>query len=119
MRAALGEFLVVMDADLSHPPEQIPNLIAPLREGSADFVVGSRWVPGGSTHDWAGHRRLNSLVAAFLARPLSRGVRDVMSGFFALRRETFATARGLRPIGYKIGLELLWRCDIRRPAEIP
>src|SRR5690349_3120133 len=67
LRAARGEFLVVMDADLSHPPDRIPQLIARLRDGSADFVMGSRWAPGGSTHDWGGHRRLNSLVATLLA----------------------------------------------------
>lgn len=119
LREARGAFLVVMDADLSHPPRQIPELIAPLREGRADFTIGSRYVAGGSTQDWGGHRRLNSYVATLLARPLIVGLRDSMSGFFALRRETFATGRNLNPIGYKIGLELLCRCDIRCPLEIP
>lgn len=119
LRAARGEFLVVMDADLSHPPEQIPELIAPLRERRADFTLGSRYVAGGSTHNWGGHRRLNSWVATALAKPLSKGLADSMSGFFALRRSTFETARKLDPIGYKIGLELLCRCDIRNPMEIP
>ncbi len=119
LRAARGEYLVVMDADLSHPPEQIADLIAPLRDNSADFTLGSRYVAGGSTHDWGGGRRLNSLVATALAKLLSHGLRDSMSGFFALRRETFETAKHLNPIGYKIGLELLNRCDIRSPLEIP
>ncbi len=119
LRQARGRFLVVMDADLSHPPEQIGALVAPLREGRADFVIGSRYVAGGSTHNWGGGRRLNSYVATLLARPLSRGLRDVMAGFFALPRETFAQCRDPNPIGYKIGLELLWRCGCSRPTEVP
>lgn len=119
LRTARGEYLLVMDADLSHPPEQIPDLISPLREGKADFTLGSRYVAGGSTQNWGGHRRLNSWVATALAGPLSKGLADSMSGFFALRRLTFESARKLDPIGYKIGLELLCRCDIRRPMEIP
>lgn len=119
LRAARGEYLVVMDADLSHPPEQIPDLLAPLRDGRADFVIGSRYVEGGSTHDWGGSRRVNSYVATALAWPLSKGIRDVMAGFFALKRETFEQATSLRPIGYKIGLELLWRCRCEKPLEVP
>jgi dolichol-phosphate mannosyltransferase len=119
LREAQGKFLVVMDADLSHPADQIGELIAPLREGRADFVIGSRYVAGASTHNWAGHRRLNSYVATLLARPLSRGVRDTMAGFFALPRDVFEQARNLQPIGYKIGLELLCRTGCRRPMEIP
>jgi len=48
-RQARGEFLIVMDADLQHPPERIPALVAPLPSGDADFVLGSRYVAGGST----------------------------------------------------------------------
>src|SRR3954470_19700245 len=47
MAAASGTTLVVMDADLQHPPEKIPDLLATLNAG-ADFVIGSRYVPGGS-----------------------------------------------------------------------
>jgi dolichol-phosphate mannosyltransferase len=46
---ARGEYLVVMDADLQHPPEKLPELLAPLESGEADFVLGSRYTPGGST----------------------------------------------------------------------
>ncbi|GMV98243.1 MAG: dolichol-phosphate mannosyltransferase [Phycisphaerae bacterium] len=117
---ARGRYLVVMDADLSHPPEQIPAMVALLADGSADFVIGSRYVSGGRTEDWGGRRRLNSLAATLLARPLTGRIRDPMAGFFALRRETFAKARErLDPIGYKIGLELICRCECRRVAEVP
>jgi len=48
-KAARGDLLIVMDADLSHPPEAIPNLLQPLVQGSHDMVIGSRYIPGGST----------------------------------------------------------------------
>jgi len=118
-RRARGDILLVMDADLSHPPEKIPDLLAALGRGATDFVIGARFVPGGGTEDWGGHRRLNSYVATLLCRPLVGGIRDPMAGFFALRRETFLQAEGLNPIGYKIGLELLCRCRCRHVAEVP
>src|SRR5947209_4149153 len=56
-RAADGEFLLVMDADLSHPPERIGDLLAPLFNGTADMAIGSRYVTGGSTPGWPIWRR--------------------------------------------------------------
>jgi len=113
-----GELIVVMDADLSHPPEAIPRMLEELHDGS-DFVVGSRYAEGGVTHDdWGMLRWLNSRLATFLARPFT-SIKDPMSGFFALRRETFALADTLNPIGYKIGLELMVKCRCARIAEVP
>ncbi len=117
-RAAKNPVLVCMDCDLSHPPEQIPNLILGLESGQ-QMVLGSRYVSGGSTDDdWGFLRWLNSRVATLLARPLTK-VRDPMSGFFALRRSTFLHARDLNPIGYKIALELIAKCGIQNVGEIP
>ncbi len=119
MQEARGEILVCMDADLSHPPEKVPELVAALLEQQGDFVIGSRYVAGGRTDDqWGLFRRLNSQVATLLARPLTT-VRDPMAGFFALRRETFQSAEPLDPIGYKIGLELMVKCRCQRVREIP
>ena len=110
--------IVVMDCDLSHPPEKIPDLILALETGQ-QFAIGSRYVPGGSTDDrWGFFRWLNSRIAVLLARPLTN-VRDPMSGFFALRRSELVKARSLNPIGYKIGLELIVKCDLENVAEIP
>lgn len=118
LRAARGETLVVMDADLSHPPEAIPALLAALRDPAVQMAVGSRFVPGGRVDlHWPWHRRLNSLVARWLARPLTP-VRDMMSGFFAVRRAGLVLG-GLRPVGYKIALELIVRHGWRNVAEVP
>ncbi|HJN80322.1 MAG: glycosyltransferase family 2 protein [Phycisphaerales bacterium] len=115
---ANGRVLVVMDADLSHPPEVIPDFIAAL-DGGADFVVGSRYVPGGSTEDgWGVLRWINSKIATWMARPFTT-VRDPMSGFLGFRRETWASAVDLDPVGYKIGLELIVKCRCRHVTEVP
>jgi dolichol-phosphate mannosyltransferase len=119
MERAQGDLLICMDADLSHPPESIPELITALEDPATDFVIGSRYVPGGSTEEgWGLFRWLNSKVATLLARPLT-STSDPMAGFFGLRREAFSKARELNPIGYKIGLELLVKCGCRGVREVP
>jgi dolichol-phosphate mannosyltransferase len=118
MRRAKGDVLVCMDADLSHPPESIPQMLAKLEEG-ADFVIGSRYVKGGSTSDdWGFLRWINSRVATLLARPLTTA-RDPMAGFFAFRRSTYAAGRAFNPVGYKIGLEFIVKCGCERVVEVP
>ena len=117
--ASAGRTIVVMDADLQHPPERIPDLLSALDQG-ADFALGSRYVPGGSTDGhWTFFRKINSWVATVLARPFAGPVRDPMSGFFALRRTTFDRAQRLTPLGYKIALELMCKCRVNRVQEVP
>jgi dolichol-phosphate mannosyltransferase len=118
--AARGKFLCVMDADLQHPPEKLPELLRPLRDGEADFVLGSRYMPGGSTEaEWGVFRKINSRMATLLARPFAGDATDPMAGFFALRRETYLGARNLTPLGYKIALELMCKCRVKNVREIP
>lgn len=118
LRLAKKDIVVVMDADLSHPPEKIPEMVAALRAGR-QFVIGSRYVPGASTDDeWGIGRWLNSQVATLLARPLTK-VKDPMSGFFAFRRADLARAPELSPVGYKIGLELVVKCGFTDVGEVP
>jgi dolichol-phosphate mannosyltransferase len=117
-RRSNREIIVVMDADLSHPPERIPDLIEMIKKG-ADVAVGSRFVEGGSTADnWGPLRWFNSRVASFLALPLTT-VQDPMSGFFAVRRSTLDRSGDLQPLGYKILLEIIVKCKCRWVAEVP
>jgi dolichol-phosphate mannosyltransferase len=112
------EFVVVMDADLSHPPEKIPELLTAVLNG-AEVAVGSRFTEGGSTaDDWGPFRWLNSRVATLLALPLTT-INDPMSGFFAMRRTTLLAGREFDPIGYKILLEIIVKCRCRYVTEIP
>jgi dolichol-phosphate mannosyltransferase len=83
MRAANGETIVVMDADLSHPPESLPELVQACN-GDTDcgMAVASRYVVGGTLDpSWGRWRHVNSWVATRLARGLTR-VADPMWGFF-------------------------------------
>jgi len=117
-RAAHGEILLVMDADLSHPPRRIKDLIAPLFAGSADLVVGSRYVKGGSTPGWPQWRRVVSRTGAMLAYPLT-GVHDSMCGFFAIGRSRLLE---LAPhtSGFKIVFETMLRArGTLRVHEVP
>jgi len=114
---ASGEVLVVMDADLSHPPEKIPEMVVKITSGSAEMVVGSRHVPGGSIADWPFYRKIVSKGATLLARPLTK-VKDPMSGFFALKRSVIDGVK-LDPVGYKIGLEILVKGKYTNVVEVP
>ncbi len=117
-RLATAPAIVVMDADLSHPPEAIPAMLAAMKSGN-DFVLGSRYVKGGTTDSaWTLFRRVNSLVATALAKPLT-SLADPMSGFFAMSREHFRATTNLNPIGYKIALEMLVKGPFCKPAEVP
>lgn len=118
LRMARHPVVVVMDADLSHPPEKIPDMILALEAGQ-QLVIGSRYVPGASTDDkWGFFRWLNSQVATLLARPLT-SCHDPMAGFFVLRKAELKHARGLNPIGYKIALELIVKCGLENVGEVP
>ena len=57
VRECAGEVVVVMDADLSHPVEKVPELLRPVLDGSHDMAVGGRYIPGGETPDWPWTRR--------------------------------------------------------------
>ncbi|HJX04450.1 MAG TPA: glycosyltransferase family 2 protein [Thermoplasmata archaeon] len=103
--SAMGEILVVMDADLSHPPEKIPEMVSLIRSGKAKMVIGSRYVKGGGAENWPFYRKLVSKGATFLSRGLTK-VKDPMSGFFAVKREVVEGVE-LNPVGYKIGLEVI------------
>lgn len=116
--AASTGIVVVMDADLSHPPEAIPSLVRPLLAGTHDVAIGSRYVEGGQTPGWPWTRRLASKAATALAWPLV-SVRDPMSGFFAVRREQLLDL-GQEAAGFKIALEILARGDdTLRVKEVP
>jgi dolichol-phosphate mannosyltransferase len=76
-----------MDADFSHKPSDVPRLIASLEEG-ADFVIGSRYVRGGSIpKEWGLHRRLNSRLGNIVARYIAGiyHIHDCTAGFRAIR----------------------------------
>jgi dolichol-phosphate mannosyltransferase len=103
-----GEIIVVMDADLQHPPERIPALIDTIKNGS-DIAIGSRYVEGGSPRNWGWGRKIISKGASILAGVFFSRIQDIKdkgSGFFAFKKEVIQGIQ-LKPIGYKILLEIL------------
>lgn len=115
---AQGDVIVVLDADLSHPPEIILDLIKPIVDNQADMVVGSRYVKGGGIQGWPWHRRFTSKAATALAWPVV-DVHDPMSGLFAVRKDKLI-GLGSDAKGFKIGLEVLARGgDELRVTEVP
>ena len=113
-----GDVLVVMDADLSHPPEKVPELVAPVLDGSQDMVVGGRYMPGGDTPDWPWTRRVMSRGAGSLAWPFV-SVSDPTSGFFAVRRQPLLDVDP-NAHGFKIALEVMLGQDPDlRISEVP
>lgn len=122
-RIARGDWVVVMDGDLQHPPEVVPQLVAAgIRDGS-DLIVASRYANGGSTGGLSDrYRRLvsgGSTIATKLVfyTDLTQ-ISDPMSGFFAVRRSSLDVEE-LRPFGYKILLELVVRNRPGRIVEVP
>jgi dolichol-phosphate mannosyltransferase len=113
---ARGDVLVVMDADLSHPPEAVPRLVSAIVEG-ADLAVGSRYVKGGGTEDWPLKRRVVSRSACLMGNLLVP-IRDCTSGFFAIRKAAIDGVK-LNPIGFKIGFEVMARARYKKVVEIP
>ena len=112
-----SEILGVMDADLSHPPEKIPELIAPILSGEADITIGSRYIDKGESGDWALRRKISSRLATLAVIGLTN-VKDPMSGFFFLKREVLENVE-LSPKGFKIALEILVRGKYDRVVEVP
>jgi len=121
MQRALFSTWVIMDADLSHPPEKIPELLTALHAHPVDLVIGSRYVKGGSSDSRLPLlRKIFSRLAVLLTRPLiGFQVKDPLSGFLALKKSTYLSGNPLKPIGWKIGLEIMIKCHCRRIEEIP
>jgi len=120
LQRARGGIVVVMDADLQHPPEVVPRLVAAVK-GGADIAVASRYVRGGGVEGWSRLRLAASLTATLLAWllvPESRRTRDPMSGFFAVRKGR-VKYEPVNPRGFKALLEILYENPRARVAEVP
>jgi dolichol-phosphate mannosyltransferase len=123
MRLARGAWIVVMDADLQHPPEIVPDLIAAgLRDG-ADLVIGTRYAGGGRKDGLSdGYRKFISGGSTLFTKVIFRNsllqVSDPMSGLFAVRTSSLQVDE-LQPLGYKVLLELVVRNRPGRIVEVP
>ncbi len=119
-KRAKCENIIVMDADLQHPPEKIPE-INNLLKSSCDIVVASRYTKGGGIIGWSKVRLLESVVATFLAKlflPPARKTSDPLSGFFGVKKKLIFNPR-IMPIGYKILLEILVKNPQAKVCDVP
>lgn len=113
---ASGDICVVLDADLSHPVEKIPEMVKPILDGKCDATVGSRYTRGGGCDSWPFIRRVISKFSGLLARGLTR-LTDPTSGFMAIRKDSLKGVK-LDPVGWKIVLEAIVKSKARL-QEVP
>jgi dolichol-phosphate mannosyltransferase len=116
--------VVQMDADWSHDPAALPALVAPIVDGRADLVIGSRYVSGGGVTDWGLFRRLVSRGGSMFARiVLGLAPHDLTGGFKAWRADTLAKVPfdGVRAGGYVFQIEMTYRASRlgARVTEVP
>jgi dolichol-phosphate mannosyltransferase len=115
-----ADLIGVMDADLQHPPELLPELVIKVSQGS-DIAIASRYLHADSMQAWSLPRRTISRLSVLASKPVQRPhlrVSDPMSGFFVLRR-TCIEGIHFQPEGFKLLLEILAKGDIRSVAEMP
>jgi dolichol-phosphate mannosyltransferase len=115
-----ADLLGVIDADLQHPPEVLPSLLAPVLNG-ADIAVASRYVNGNDVGEWNKFRLFVSRCGTLATAPLQRNgvrVKDPLSGFFIVRRECIDQLT-LQPEGFKILLEILVKGRVKKAVEVP
>lgn len=119
-KMAEGDYLAVMDADLQHPPAILRSMYAAMETGT-DFCIPSRFVPGGSDGGLNWYRKFVSWTARYIGKillPCLRKITDPTSGLFMFKREAIAEA-DMRPIGWKIMVEVLATASYSSVIEIP
>ncbi len=111
----VGDYLVMMDGDMSHRPEDLPKLLDTLSD--CDIVIGSRYIRSGKVKNWPLWRKVISITASAVGRLIvGLDVRDLTSGFGAFRRDhLIGLLPSLSPKGFKLILEILAKS---REAEI-
>lgn len=119
--AAGGEVIVVMDADLQHPPEVVPTLLATIQAGGADLVVGTRYagagIAGGLSGPWRRGVSSTSRMLVHALIPRSRPLTDPLSGLFAFKRSVIEGVT-LEANGFKILLEVVARGRWHRAVNV-
>lgn len=110
-----GDILGVMDADLSHDPAILNQLLDSLDQ--FDIAIGSRFQPGSVVESWPAWRKLTSNIGVYLAKKIT-GVKDPLSGYFFMKKEVIENIP-LTTVGYKILFEILIKGKYRKVAELP
>lgn len=114
-----SDILVAMDADCQHEPSILPQMINLVKNGY-ELVIGSRYISGGDIDEnWGKKRKLTSNLATFAAKFLIKGIKDPMSGFFAIKKDVIKRIKDWKLCGYKILLEILAKSNVKKMTEVP
>lgn len=116
-KAAKGDILGVMDADGSHDPGILPDMVRSLQANECQLAIGSRYIPSGGTKDWPWFRIFISKTAILFSRPVTK-IHDSTSGFCLFRREVIDGVV-LDPVGWKIVLEVAVKGKYKKYKEFP
>lgn len=117
---ASGNIIAVMDADLQHPPEMLARMLKKLKQKQADIVIASRFAKGAKTN-LSFSRKIVSKVFMFLSHiccPKTSKIRDTSTGFFMFRKKVIENI-DLKPIGFKLLLEILAKGNYHKIIEMP
>jgi dolichol-phosphate mannosyltransferase len=115
---ARSDLIQCIDCDFSHPPDMIPVFYHSMKDDGCDFVIGSRYTPGGSVRNWPMKRRVLSFGAALFGRILIPHITDSGSGFFAINRQILPGV-ALKPRGFRMAFEILGKARWNSTREIP
>lgn len=119
-KAAKGNVLAVMDADLQHPPELLKSMYSGIKTG-AGIVIPSRFIPGGDDGGLNPFRKFVSWTARMVGKLFLKKLRkfsDVTGGYFMFRKSVIKDVE-LNPTGWKILIEVLIRGSYENVIEIP
>jgi dolichol-phosphate mannosyltransferase len=120
IKAADGEIIGVMDADLQHPPELLKTMLEKA-EGGADIVIASRYIEGGKVEGWSFFRKAMSKGALWLSHlflPQIRKVKDTQSGYFLFKRHVIKNVP-INVKGFKLLVEILAKGEYKEVVEVP
>lgn len=111
LKKATGNFVFLMDADLSHNPKDIPRFIKKQKEKKTDIVTGSRYTRGGGVSGWDFKRKLTSRVANFLADTLlTPNISDLTGSFRLYKKEVLENImKVMESKGYVFQMEVIVR----------
>lgn len=121
LKIAKGKYIVLMDADLQHPPELLIELYNRIKEGY-DLVIASRYVKGGKIEGWNVYRKFISSFAILLSHlmlPETKNIKDTMSGYFIIKRNLLEKFNVTDPYEYKVLLDILVKVNPKKVLEIP
>jgi dolichol-phosphate mannosyltransferase len=116
IRAAKYPLVAVMDSDMQHHPRYLPKMIRAIEKG-ADMAIGSRYVQGGCFKKLTFVRKVLSLAAVFITKPLT-GVHDPLGQFYMVRKSALKKVR-FQKIGFRLSMEIMVKGAIQKIVEIP